>query len=202
MTATKPLIRLLGPALAAAAAWTVLFWSPASGARTDAVADRDAALTTLLEQQTELAIARRDPVDKADLIATLALSTAAVPEEADLAGVVDLLHVTAGGRSIALTQVVPGRVVTIVEDPTLPSGIGAIEVAIAATGSFEDLMGFVDDLMVTDRLLVLSRIDLVTRDVGASDIQANIEVRAFTSGIAVDEGEVGIDPSTLNREGS
>ena len=202
MTSAKPLLRLFGPALAVAAAWMLLFWWPVSGARTEAVAERDTALTTLLEQQTELAIARRDPVDEAELLAALALSTAAVPEQADLAGVVDLLHDTAGGRSIALTQVVPGRVVTIVEDPTLPAGIGAIEVAIAATGSFEDLMGFVDDLMATDRLLVLTQIDLVSREVGTADVQANIQVRAFTSGIAVDEDAVGIDTSSLDRGGS
>ncbi|MCP3853726.1 MAG: hypothetical protein GY713_07040 [Actinomycetia bacterium] len=198
----NPLARLFGPALIISVLWTVLFWWPATGARSDAAAVRDAELTNLLEQQTELAIARREPVDEIELLAVLASSTAAVPEDANLAGVIDLLHETAAGRSVALTQVVPGRVITTVEDPNLPSGIGAIEVAIAATASFEDIMGFVDDLMATDRLLVLRGLDLISRDVGTGDTQANIEVRAYTSGIAVAEGEVGVDPSTLNRGGS
>ncbi len=92
MRVANPLARLFGPALIISVLWAVLFWGPATGARSDAAAVRDAGLTNLLEQQTELAIARREPVDEIELLAVLASSTAAVPEDANLAGVIDLLH--------------------------------------------------------------------------------------------------------------
>ncbi len=188
-------IRILGPALAVAAVWAGAIWYPHQRSVADT---RDATADSLAEQQSlsaEIATLRRSSDRIDEIRVELADFRSAIPEEADLgpfARHVDTLAQDAGVALDLLSPILVANDQTADTGTPLPAGVSSISLSIGGTATYDEFMAFADDLVASERLVVIDTISLTAPEDDSGELTVDVGLRIFTTADLVET-----DPSLL-----
>ncbi|MFN3220225.1 MAG: hypothetical protein ACE367_27340 [Acidimicrobiales bacterium] len=183
------LIALVAPALLLVALWAVAVVTTGSSA--DADQRIESANEELALLDAELAEIRRleDPAAGAQVTLRMAQAEAAVPPTVDLESVLDEISRLGGVHEVAVEQLVP----TIADQAdggvaTAPSDTSVVSISFSGRGSYAAIMAFFEELLVDDRLVVVSSLQLASVDeLDALLFDATVEV--FTTATLSSETE-------------
>lgn len=195
MTTAVIIVALVG-------AWYALYWTPRSNEAADARQAAVAASDALSMVQTQLANAKKNPVDPSKVAAQLSAARAALPATSDLASYLEANESAASAAQVSIVEVTPakpvgGRVTTGASAPGQstadasppPSDAAAdastgidrittIAVHQVARGERARLVDYVARLQGLDRLVVVDTVNLTTED--ANTASMTIDLRIFS----------------------
>jgi Tfp pilus assembly protein PilO len=169
MTRDRKLLFIVG-LMALIAVWFVGVWMPNSRDLADAHAATESA--EIRAQELEVEIARLAAADK-DEDATEALTervTEAVPDTADLAGLLTAVAATADEAGVRLLGVTPGALVA--GSPT------ALPLSLDVSGGYFSVVSFTQKVAALPRLVVIDGVQISAGSAG--ELTVKYTARAFT----------------------
>ncbi|MEZ5411992.1 MAG: type 4a pilus biogenesis protein PilO [Acidimicrobiales bacterium] len=182
----RAVVELAGPPLAALALWFGVGWlPPAMSGDGERLVRAEAERAGLL---AEVAAARELPAAAGPAEERLSAAAAAVPAEPQISEFVRLVGQLATASGAAVDQMSPLTVSSDTDAEAtaqLPPGTSSITLSIGTRGTYEALMGFLDQLRHQPRLVVVDLIDLTADENDAGTLVANLEVRIFTTAALV-----------------
>jgi len=193
----RSLMQIAGAPLFAVSLWFGLSWIPSqstSVARLDKQAEADKA-----QVLADLEVAGSIPAIESRLNRRIEITERAVPPAADLAQFIADTGDAAILAGVLIDQIAPLSVGSG-DDPenplALPAGTSSILLSVGATGSYQNLLGFVDDMTGGDRLVLIDFLDLNSDEAASAQVTMDLELRIFTTADLVPQPPADPGPAT------
>ncbi|MDW3221153.1 MAG: type 4a pilus biogenesis protein PilO [Acidimicrobiales bacterium] len=195
----RSIAQVLAPTAVAIAAWFAVGWLPSQSASAqDAEAEAQAEFALLA---AELADARALGAELDALEADIEAAEKAVPAQREVGTFVRFAHSAATESGVVLDQIAPLAVSSDTDpdsEAPLPSGTSSILISIGATGSYLDLMSFIDALVAADRLVLVDGVEMRADESDSAIVILDVEVRIFTTESLVGVPDLGFDDEFLD----
>lgn len=188
-------IRILAPTIAIAVIWAGAIWYPQQRSISES---RAATTDSITEQQTlsaEIASLRQSSDRIDEIRVELDGLRSAIPEHADVgpfARHVDTLAQQAGVELDLLSPILVANDQTVDAGTPLPAGVSSISLSIGGTATYDEFMAFADDLVASERLVVIDTVSLTAAEDDSGELTVDVGLRIFTTAELVET-----DPSLL-----
>ncbi len=178
----RSILQLAGAPLLAVTVWFASSWVPSQSGSADhlmgqAESERAQVSADLVNAATLPAIARQ-------LDQRIRATELAVPAAAELAQFITNTGDAATRTGVIIDQIAPLSIDSgdNLDGPVvLPADTSSILVSIGATGGYQNLLNFVDELTGFDRLVLVDVIDLNANEAISQQVTMDLELRIFTT---------------------
>ncbi len=179
----RSIVQFAGAPLLAVTVWFALSWVPSQSGSADRRARE--AESERAQVSADLKNAATLPTIVPQLDQRILATDRAVPPGAELAQFIADTGDAATRAGITIDQIAPLSIDTG-DNPDspllLPAGTSSILVSIGATGGYQNLLDFVDDLTGFNRLVLVDVIDLNSDEAISQQVTMDLELRIFTTG--------------------
>lgn len=188
------LIPLVAPVLVVVGLWAVAVATTGSSARAD---ERiGSAVDELASFEVELDEIRllEDPDVAAQLVRRIARSEAAIPDTVDLASVLAEIARLGEVHDVTVEQLAPGigSDADGAQGASGSSEISTVSLALSGRGSYSAIMEFLEDVGQSDRLVIVTYVQLAAID-GVETLVFDATLEVFTTATLTSDAGIGLD---------